>query len=216
VANPSSTPAAGMERRPVLLARLFHGFENGVGILAILAMAVLPIAEIVGRRFLGQGVKGSITWVQHLTLWVAFVGGIIAARDRRHLALATTTFLSPSIRTWADLVGSAVGCSVAAVLAWAAYCTVETQRPDTTVLSGGVAIWVMYTIMPIGFVLIAIRMWWQAGLLPPHNEFKSDPATAYSPAVAWTRRALVLAVVLAAFSLAWVPEASVAAWRWAQ
>jgi C4-dicarboxylate transporter, DctM subunit len=214
VASPSATPASGTERRPVLLSRMFHGFENGVGILAILAMAVFPIAEIVGRRFLGQGVKGSITWVQHLTLWVAFVGGIIAARDRRHLTLATTTFLSPSVRSWADLVGSAVGCSVSAVLAWAAYCTVETQRPDTTVLSGGVAIWVMYTILPIGFALITIRMWWQAGLLPPHNEFESEPATAYAPAVAWTRRAIVLAVVLAAFSLAWVPEASVAAWRW--
>jgi len=180
-----------MKRSLLRLSRVFHGIENSVGILAILAMAVLPIAEMLGRRFLGQGVPGSITWVQHLTLWVAFAGGVIAARDRRHLALATTTFLSPSVRTWADLVASAVGSSVAAVLAFAAYHTVDAQRPDTTVLSGGVAIWIMYTIMPIGFALMAIRMWWQSGLLPA-REFETGPATSYSPAIAWTRRAIVL------------------------
>jgi C4-dicarboxylate transporter DctM subunit len=201
--------------RPSLVSRVFHGFENGVGTVAILAMAVLPIAEIVGRHYLGQGVPGSITWVQNLTLWVAFAGGIIAARDRRHLALATTTFLSPAVRPYADLIASAVGCSVAAVLAWAAFHTVDAQRPDTTMLSGGVPIWVIYTIMPIGFALIAIRTWWQAGLRPPHEfETGNDAATAYPPAAAWTRRAIVLAVVLAAFSLAWMPEASVSAWRW--
>lgn len=213
MASQSSTPVVGTQRRPRLVPRVFRGFENSVGILAILAMAVLPIAEIVGRHFLGQGVPGSITWVQNLTLWVAFAGGIIAARDRRHLSLATTTFLPPSVRKYADLVASAVGCSVAAVLAWAAYHTVDLERQSIVALSGGVAIWMAYTIMPIGFALIAIRMWWQAGLLPAH-EFESETATAYSPALAWTRRAIVLVVVLAAFSLAWVPEASVAAWRW--
>lgn len=209
----SSTPETAAEPRRALVSRVVHGFENSVGSLAILAMAILPIAEMVGRRFLGQGVPGSITWVQHLTLWVAFAGGIIAARDRRHLALATTTFLSPAVRTYADLVASAVGSSVAAVLAVAAYHCVTDERQSVVALSGGVPIWIVYTIMPVGLALIAIRMWWQSGLLPAH-EFESDSAAPYPPATAWTRRAIVFAVVLAAFSLAWVPEASVAAFRW--
>ena len=203
-----------MERRVPLASRVLHGFENGIGIIAVLAMAVLPIAEMLGRRYLGQGVPGSITWVQHLTLWVAFAGGSIAARDRRHLTLATTSFLSPALRTYADLVASAVGCSIAAVLAWASYNSVSDERQSAVVLSGGVAIWIVYTIMPIGFALIAIRMWWQSGLKPPRQEFETEAATPYRPAVAWTRRAIVLAAVLAAFSLGSVPEASVAAWRW--
>jgi tripartite ATP-independent transporter DctM subunit len=203
-----------MERRVPLASRVLHGFENGIGIIAVLAMAVLPIAEMLGRRYLGQGVPGSITWVQHLTLWVAFAGGSIAARDRRHLTLATTSFLPSALRTYADLVASAVGCSIAAVLAWASYNSVSDERQSAVVLSGGVAIWIVYTIMPIGFALIAIRMWWQSGLKPPRQEFETEAATPYRPAVAWTRRAIVLAAVLAAFSLGWVPEASVAAWRW--
>ena len=202
-----------MERRLRLASRVLHGLENGIGSIAVLAMAVVPIAEMLGRRCLGQGIPGSITWVQHLTLWVAFAGGIVAARDRRHLALATTTFLSPALRTYADLVASAVTCSVAAVLAWAAWHSVDNERQSAVVLSGGVAVWVVYTIMPVGFALIAIRTWWQSGQTPPRRELEPEAAP-YGPAVAWTRRAIVLAAVLAAFSLGSVPDASVAAWRW--
>ena len=111
----SQTTAAATPRRPPVPVRLAHGFENTLGNVAVLVMAVLPILEIVGRRLLGQGVPGSITWVQHLTLWVAFVGGIIAARDRRHLALATATFLPPAFRPVSSLIASAVGCRLISV-----------------------------------------------------------------------------------------------------
>jgi len=206
---------AAAARRPPLPARLFHGFENSIAIVVFLAMAVLPIAEIVGRRLFDQGVPGSITWVQHLTLWVAFAGGVIAARDRRHLALATTSFMSPTVRSYADLVASAVGCTVAAVLAWAAYYAVDADRQSMTELSGGVPLWVVETIMPIGFALIATRMWWQSGVRPPRQEFETEAVEPYPAAVAWTRRAIVLAAIAAVyFGLASVPEASVGEWRW--
>ena len=48
--------------------------ENAVGSLAMLAMVVLPLAEIVFRRAFGQGLPGSGPIVQHLTLWVGFLG----------------------------------------------------------------------------------------------------------------------------------------------
>jgi len=210
--QPEAQAAAAPRPRPV--ARLFHGFENGIAIVAVLAMAVLPIAEIAGRRLFGQGVPGSITWVQHLTLWVAFAGGVMAARDRRHLALATTSFMPPAFRTWADLVAAGVSCAVAAILAWAAYHAVEADSQSMATLSGGVAVWMAETIMPVGFALIALRLWWHSGLRPPHQEFETEAALPYRPAVAWARRAVVMAFVLAVFGLARVPDASVAAWRW--
>ncbi len=210
----SQTPAAATPRRPPLPLRLAHGFENTLGNVAVLVMAVLPILEIVGRRLLGQGVPGSITWVQHLTLWVAFVGGIIAARDRRHLALATTTFLPPAFRPVSSLIASAVGCAVTVALAWAAASTINLERQSMAVLSGGVPLWLIETIMPIGFAIIAIRLWWQSGQVPLHHEFETAEPAPFPPGVAWGRRLLVLAVVASALALAWVPESSVGAWRW--
>ena len=56
-------------------------------------MAILPLAEIVVRPLLAGGIPGSIPFVQHLTLWVAFVGAALAAREGKLVALATGSFM---------------------------------------------------------------------------------------------------------------------------
>ncbi len=64
-------------------------FENAVAATALAAMVVLPILEIALRRAFGIGIPGAGPIVQHLVLWVGFLGGAIAAREGRLLALAT-------------------------------------------------------------------------------------------------------------------------------
>ena len=51
--------------------------EDGVAALALAAMVVLPLLEILVRRVLGVGLPGSGPFVQHLTLWVGFLGAAI-------------------------------------------------------------------------------------------------------------------------------------------
>ena len=55
-------------------------------------LTLLPIVEIVLRRF-DSGIPGGTPFVQHLTLVVALLGGALAARDDRLLALATGSLL---------------------------------------------------------------------------------------------------------------------------
>ena len=43
-------------------------FETWLSVLAMAAMALLPILEIVSRKFLGRGLPGTAPMVQHLTL----------------------------------------------------------------------------------------------------------------------------------------------------
>src|SRR5438046_9934856 len=84
-------------------------------------MAVLPIAEILARGLLHFGIPGSGPFVQHLTLWVAFLGAALAAREGRLLARATTTFIPEGRwRRAAESVSSAVGGCVGGLLGRAA------------------------------------------------------------------------------------------------
>ena len=93
--------------------------EDGVASLALLAMVVLPLLEIVVRRLFGVGVPGSGPIVQHLTLWVGFLGAAIAARDGKLLALATGTFIPAGARAGRGAsFAAAVGACVAPILAW--------------------------------------------------------------------------------------------------
>ena len=67
--------------------------EDGIAALALAAMVVLPLAEIIVRRAFGVGIPGSGPFVQHLTLWVGFLGAAIASREGKLLSLATGTFI---------------------------------------------------------------------------------------------------------------------------
>ena len=48
-------------------------------------MVLLPLIEIPLRRF-GTGIPGAISVERHLTLWVAFLGAALAAREGRLLS----------------------------------------------------------------------------------------------------------------------------------
>ena len=123
-----ATPPPQAAGRFRMLTRVLHAGENAFGSSVLAIMTLLPIVEIVGRRLFGLGVPGSILLVQSLTLWVAFVGAMIAAREGRHLSLATTSFLPASVRGVGGLVASTVATSVTAVLAWTAIEVVRSER----------------------------------------------------------------------------------------
>ena len=67
--------------------------ENTLSIALLAAMSLLPLIEIAGRTMVGQGIPGSIPLVEHLTLWIAFLGAALAARSDRLLVLSTASFL---------------------------------------------------------------------------------------------------------------------------
>src|ERR1051326_8678639 len=57
--------------------------------LALASLVVIPLAEVVSRRLFRSGISGAPYLVQHLTLIVSMIGGAIAARENRLLALST-------------------------------------------------------------------------------------------------------------------------------
>ena len=92
-------------------------------------MLLLPLAEIVTRRFLKGGVPGSTTIVQHLTLWVGFLGAALAARDGKLLALATATFLPDGRgRRFVDIFRAVVTSAVVGLLIWGALDLVASEK----------------------------------------------------------------------------------------
>ncbi len=137
--------------------------ERTVAGTALALMAILPIAEILSRRLLGRGIPGSGPFVQHFTLWVAFLGAAIAASEGRHLALATLTFIrSERIRRAAEMFSSTVAAAVSALLCRACVDLVRVERAAGGVIALGVPVWVGQLVLPISFGLIAVRVAWRA------------------------------------------------------
>ena len=130
----------------------------------MLAMVVLPIVEIAARRLFGVGVPASGPIVQHLTLWVGFLGAAIAARDGKLLALATGALIThPTWRRLAGIVAAAVAACVSLILAWGGVEMMRAEREAQTTIGADIPTWVAQAVLPGAFAAIAARLVWKAG-----------------------------------------------------
>ncbi len=167
-----------------------YSFEGGFLVVAFLLSMLIPLVDALGRPFGGFTVPGSAELRAQLTLWLAFVGGLIAARERQHLTLSTAEAIGQAqVRDAARVFSSAVAAAVCAVLAVSAYGVVVADREAGHVLSIGVPVWISECIMPVTLGLLAIRLAWQAS-----GE--------------WRGRALAFVGIAAALALGLVPQLS--------
>ena len=139
------------------LARTFTNTEKGVAVAAMSLMALLPVAEVLSRYLGLSGVPGSTVFVQHLTLWVAFLGAALAAASDRLLSLSANTFLPEKWAAPVRVVGCGLTAAVATGLFWASWQFVMSQREGGGILALGIAKWVVQLVMPFGFLMITLR-----------------------------------------------------------
>lgn len=136
-----------------------HIIEDSLSVFALLAMAVLPLLEIALRMFFSTGIPGSAVWVQHLTLWVGFLGAAIAARKGELLSLsAGISLLGQKTRDASQIFASGMGVAVCGTLAYGSLQLVLVEREGGSLLALGLPVWVAQGIMPLGFLVIGLRI----------------------------------------------------------
>ena len=133
--------------------------ENLLPVLALAAMVILPLLEIPLRKLFKSGIPGVNTIVQHLTLVIGMLGGALAARDNRLLAMsALPTILKGRWKTAAAVFSGSVAATVALFLTVAGWKFVLSERESGNFLLGQLPIWWVQLIMPLGFGLVAWRL----------------------------------------------------------
>lgn len=142
--------------------RFAGSFEALLSITALSVMSLLPVAEMVARQFGWPSIPGSAVVVQHLTLWVAFLGAALAAKSGRLLALSANLFLPPEWVPRVKIFSSAVAAAVTLCLAWASLQFVLAEREGGAILALGIPKWVAQGIMPAAFLAVALRAVWHA------------------------------------------------------
>src|SRR5207248_6432201 len=131
--------------------------EKGLLVLIVLAMILLPTLEALLRRAIGIGVPDAMPYTQHLTLWVGFIGAMLATATERHLALTTVELLPGRWQKGARGYVHVLSALVTAVLAYASLDLVLFDRVRADRLAGGVPEWWFEIVMPVGFAVMAYR-----------------------------------------------------------
>ena len=184
-----SDAAVAPEPRP--WARALLQAEHGLAIALLGGMVALTCAGVLIRWVTGQSMAGINVTVQGMNLWIAFAGAVIASRTGRHLALSSGTFLklSPRAQAISSAFVAAVATAVTALLAYASLQVVIAERQSHVSMAGGLPAWVIESVMPVGFFLMAVRLAWVGN-------------------TGWKGRGVALLSVGAAAALALVPPGS--------
>ncbi len=159
--QPATTPSTPQPRGPL---RWLWETENLIVALALAALMLLPIIEVVGRKLFHAGVPGGAALQQHLVLIIGLLGGMFAARDRRLLSLSTlTNFLKGRWQLFARVFSSSFAAGITVFLCVAALQLVQSEKEGGKILAAGIPLWTVQLIMPVGFAVIALRLLWHAG-----------------------------------------------------
>jgi len=143
--------------------RWLRAGENSLVTMALGALVILPLLEIVLRRLFHSGISGATAIQQHLTLVISLLGGMLAARDRRLLSLSTLSqFLKGRWQVFARVYSSAVAAAISVFLCVAAAQLAASEREGGNMMAYQIPIWTVQLIMPIGFAVIALRLLWNA------------------------------------------------------
>jgi C4-dicarboxylate transporter, DctM subunit len=166
-----------------------------VGALGLVMIGV-PAVVTLARRFFDTQIPSAGPIVQHLTLWVGFLGAFLATGAGKHLSLSTAEAIPPRFRRAASFVTRTAAASVSALLTVASYRVVAADSTSGRMLFVGVPIAWSEAIMPVGFGLMAVR-------------FAFGTVTA--PA-GWTERIASLAIAGLALGLGWLSPAGWLVW----
>lgn len=129
----------------------------------LVALMVLPLLEAFLRKAFASGIPGATTLVQHCTLLIGMLGGALAARDSRLLAMsALPTILPPKWKVFAALFSGTAATTITLFLTVAGIEFVKTERESGNFLVGQLPIWWVQAVTPIGFALVTGRLLWNA------------------------------------------------------
>lgn len=136
--------------------------ENTLSLVVLGGLTILPLIELAGREGIGKGISGSIPVVQHLTLWITFLGATLAARGDRLLALSTNNFLPERSRRPVRILTYGLAVAIAGCLVYASIELVRVDYEFGAVVAWGIPVWVVSLIMPLAFALICAHQIWHA------------------------------------------------------
>lgn len=141
----------------------FFKGEDTLALAVFFALTFLPVFESITRFFNRPGVPASQIIVQHMTLWIGFIGAVIAARRNKLLALTTKPLFSPEeefhLGRW---LAKNVSFLVVIALAWGSWQLLRVEFQFPVDIAPTIPRWLAQVIMPVGFTVIAIQIYFQS------------------------------------------------------
>ncbi len=140
------------------LPRWLHRLEDGLLILALLAMIGMAVLQILLRTLFHTGVVWGDELVRVLVLWLGLLGAVSASRSDRHIRIdLASRYLPDRLKPWTDALMQLATALVCGLAAWYALRFVQIEFEFQDRAFAAVPAWVCELIIPLGFTAISLR-----------------------------------------------------------
>jgi TRAP-type C4-dicarboxylate transport system permease small subunit len=144
-------------------ARVAERAVDALAMVTFAGMFACVLGQVVFRYFLGDPLTWSDELARYLFVWCAFLGWIIAARRRSHLAIGSLQQrASPRVRALLALLAAFAAIAFAAILAfYGTRIAVRNLDVDTTALFFTMG--AVYAIVPLAAISVGLHALADAG-----------------------------------------------------
>ena len=140
---------------------LDHGLaslERALVVLLLAGLLGLGLLQVIERNLLASGIFWADELLQHMVLWLGFLGASLATREHHHLSIDVLShFLPKRWQLWLGLLVNTTALVLCTLLVQAAWGFVRSEYTAGTVLTFGVPSWLAQSIIPLGFGAITLR-----------------------------------------------------------
>jgi len=153
-----------------------HRIENGILTVLVLVLVALAGTQIFMRNAFGGGFLWADPFLRTLVVWTAMLGALAAVRDDKHIAVdVLQRFLPSGAQRAARALTLLFAAAICAALAWYGWGLVSVDLDGGANSDFGVPNWMLESILPIGFGLMALRFVLRAFAAPAHIAGLSAP-----------------------------------------
>jgi len=143
----------------ILLIRWLEQGESITALFIFAGIVLIPATEALTRIFNISIIPGAPIWTQHLTLWIAFTGAMIASQNNKLLSLTSKPLFSRD-RSYnvGKFIARTLSIIVVLSLMVASIDLIKWEYLYPVDVVPGVPRWLSQIIMPIGFAIIAFQL----------------------------------------------------------
>ena len=132
---------------------IWRQIEEWLGFGSLLLLFTLPLLQVL-LRLAGMALVGIENLLFHLVLLIGFAGGMVTARNGRHLAIGSSESIPESIRRYSDRITGFLSVSILIALFWSSITFIVLAfEPENRILF--VPTRLFASVIPLAYLLMA-------------------------------------------------------------
>ena len=156
------------------IRKFLNRIEDGVLIGLLLSMMVVAITQILLRNLFESGIVWGDPMSRMLVLWVGLIGAMIATRFDNHIRIdLLNRYLRKHLKAIVKIVVACFTAITCGIFAYYSLQFVRLEFEDGSFAFAKIPVWFCASVIPLAFLVIALRSFTSAIIQFTHSETPS-------------------------------------------